>query len=173
MTRKADLDRHVRSVHRLASSHFCPVRSCKRSSQGNKGFARKENLNTHCRRMHPFLKPLSGGEVSATQLHNRVDFIGISDSSDHEEDQERLLSPPRKRFYKQLEPKGRHHIGHPEVPKHRLNASWTTANKELEDITENMTLLEFQLRDMKEKIASLEMEVTKLRQSMISRSVAT
>jgi hypothetical protein len=44
-----DTDRHVSSVHMKAILFFCNFPGCLRAQ---KGFARKDNLDAHCRRVH-------------------------------------------------------------------------------------------------------------------------
>jgi hypothetical protein len=73
LTRKSDLDRHIRNRHGSAA-FFCPVRSCKRSTRG-KGFARKENLNAHCRRLHPFINKFNRPELLSCSYCENVDSL--------------------------------------------------------------------------------------------------
>lgn len=50
-TRRSDLERHNRSRHEQADVVFCSVKACKRSQ---KGFKRKDHMESHYRRMHIF-----------------------------------------------------------------------------------------------------------------------
>jgi hypothetical protein len=49
-TRRPDRDRHVKSIHKNATLHFCPVPGCKKSS--GKPFCRKDKLQEHMQKKH-------------------------------------------------------------------------------------------------------------------------
>jgi hypothetical protein len=153
MTRKADLDRHIRSKHNSAQSYFCPVTSCKRSRHGDKGFARKEHLDAHYRRLHPFLRHSGriGNSASLGSIDSDAD--GISDLSNQDAVQQQ---PPWSQNAQDPTRPGQDsppHVRSADVEKHQVGASVTTYGREIGEIKEN--------------IASLELQIAALRQSML------
>lgn len=61
--RTSDLRRHIRTIHHVSTIYYCDVPSCSRNSRG---FARKDKLTEHLRRVHPD-KPVRHTEA-ATEL---------------------------------------------------------------------------------------------------------
>jgi hypothetical protein len=91
---KGGLRRHQRSVHGKPL-FVCPVTSCERHK---KGFARKDNLNEHWKRVHP-TQPMSGHFGSRINRSGQldaevVDSSCISSSGNSDADQNGTMDHP-------------------------------------------------------------------------------